>query len=174
MRMQEMEFSEESQRKCVGKPRGRPFEPGNPGKPKGTRHRTTLAVEALLEGEADRLTRKAIVLALAGDVTALRLCLERIAPARKDRPVSFDLPPLDGADDMAAASAALIRAVAEGQLTPFEAAQIAKLFEVHVHAIEMTEITRRLAQLEEMLDRAWNGNQLRQPDSATDRAAAKS
>jgi hypothetical protein len=112
-------------------------------------------------------------MALAGDVTALRLCLERIAPARKDRPISVNLPPLDSPDDMAAVSAALIQSVAEGQLTPFEAAQIAKLFEVHVHAVEMTEVSRRLNQLEEMLDRAWNGNQLRQPDSA-DQAGAKS
>jgi hypothetical protein len=116
------ELSDESQRKCVGKPRGRPFEPGNPGKPKGTRHRTTLAVEALLEGEAEKLTRKAIDLALEGDVTALRLCFERIAPARKDRPIWVDLPPLHGADDMSAASAALIQSVAKGQLTPCEAA----------------------------------------------------
>jgi hypothetical protein len=159
-------LSDESQRKCAGKPRGRPFEPGNPGKPKGTRHRTTLAVEALLEGEAEKLTRKAIDLALAGDVTALRLCLERIAPARKDRPISVDLPALHGADDMAAASAALIQAVAEGQLTPLEAAQIAKLFEVHLHAVEMTEVTRRLGQLEEMLNR--------QLGSATDQARATS
>jgi len=32
-----------------------------------------------LEGEAEALTRKAVELALEGDVTALRLCLDRIA-----------------------------------------------------------------------------------------------
>src|SRR5436190_21458026 len=63
------------------------FGRGNPGKPKGARHRTTLAVEALLDGEAEGLTRKAIKMALAGDTVALRLCMDRIAPARKDRPV---------------------------------------------------------------------------------------
>jgi hypothetical protein len=120
----------------------------------------------LLEGEAEKLTRKAIDLALAGDVTALRLCLERIAPARKDRPISVDLPPLHGANDMSAASAALIQAVAEGQLTPFEAAQTAKLFEVHLHAVEMTEVTSRLAQLEGLLNR--------QLGSATDQERATS
>lgn len=55
------------------------FAPGNSGRPAGARHKTTLAIEALLEGEAEALTRKAIELALAGDMTALRLCLERIA-----------------------------------------------------------------------------------------------
>ena len=59
---------------------------GNPnGRPPGSRNKTTLAVDALLDGEAETLTRKAIELAKTGDVTALRLCLDRIAPVRKDR-----------------------------------------------------------------------------------------
>ena len=63
---------------------------GNPaGKPKGARHRATLAAEALLDGEAEELTRKAVELALAGDVIALRLCLDRILSPRRERPVTF-------------------------------------------------------------------------------------
>ena len=37
---------------------------GNGGKPKGARHRITLAVEALLEGQAEALTQAAIERAL--------------------------------------------------------------------------------------------------------------
>ena len=74
----------------------RPGESGNPnGRPPGSRNKTTLAVESLLDGEAENLTRKAIELAKDGDLTALRLCLERIAPPRKDRPVTFSLPKLE-------------------------------------------------------------------------------
>src|SRR4051794_24922955 len=52
---------------------------GNPhGKPKGTRHRVTVAAETLLEGEAEAITRKAIELAKQGDGPALRLCMDRI------------------------------------------------------------------------------------------------
>jgi hypothetical protein len=76
------------------KARGRPFELGNPGKPKGARHRATRAVEALLEGEAEALMRRAIEAALGGDTTALKLCLDRVAPALRERPVSFALPPI--------------------------------------------------------------------------------
>ncbi|MET8524060.1 DUF5681 domain-containing protein, partial [Nocardioides sp. NPDC004968] len=65
----------------AGKQRGAPFkrgQSGNPaGKPRGARHKVTLAIEALLEGEAGALTRKAIELGLAGDMTALRLCMDR-------------------------------------------------------------------------------------------------
>src|SRR3954463_15336798 len=82
-------------------------ESGNPqGKPKGTRHRVTMAAEILLEGEAEAITRKAIELAKAGDGPALRLCMDRIYPARKDRPVRFGLPPLEKVGDAVAANAA--------------------------------------------------------------------
>jgi Family of unknown function (DUF5681) len=74
----------------AAKPRGRPFEPGtsgNPaGRPRGSRNKTTMAAEALLDGEAEGITRKAIEKALEGDMGALRLCLERVLPPRRDRP----------------------------------------------------------------------------------------
>ena len=92
--------------------RGRPFATGNAGRPRGARNRTSLAVEALLEGEAERLTRRAIEAALGGDVTALRLCLDRISPARRDRCVSFEVPPLEGIGSLPGAVAMLLRAVA--------------------------------------------------------------
>ena len=47
------------------------------------------------------------------------------------------------------ASAALLAAVASGELTPSEAAELGKLVEAHVRAIEVTEIQERLARLEE-------------------------
>jgi hypothetical protein len=51
-----------------------------------------MAVEALLDGEAKAIARKAVEKALEGDMAALRLCLERLLPPRRDRPVVFDLP----------------------------------------------------------------------------------
>lgn len=136
------------------KPRTRfaPGQSGNPaGKPKGTRHRATLAVEALLEGEADKLTRKAVDLALAGDTTALRLCLERIAPPRKDRAVAFALPDLVNAEDAVRAMAALVGAVAAGELTPSEASELSRLVEVFTKAADTHELQQRLTTLEDRL-----------------------
>ena len=135
-------------RNCAANTRGRPFEPGNPGKPKGARHRATLAVEALLDGEAEALTRKAIEMALGGDMTALRLCLDRVAPARKGRTVVFDMPDVTAAADLVAALRAILRATADGTLTPDEAASFASLIEANRRAIETAEIEERLAALE--------------------------
>ena len=122
---------------------------GNPaGKPKGARHRTTLAVDALLDGEAETITRKAIELAKEGDTVALRLCLDRLSPARKDRPVAFALPAIESTADVVKASAALLHAVASGELTPSEAAELGRLVEAHVRAIELTDVQARLEALE--------------------------
>jgi hypothetical protein len=125
------------------------FVHGNPGKPKGARHRTTRAVEALLEGEAEALTRKAIDMALAGDSVALRLCLDRIAPPRKDGPVRFDLPPMESAASASAAMGAVLSNVASGELTPGEGSAIAGLVEGYRKALETTELEARLKALEE-------------------------
>ena len=49
---------------------------GNPnGRPKGSRNKTTVIAQTLLEGEAESLVRKVVQLALEGDVTCLRICL---------------------------------------------------------------------------------------------------
>jgi hypothetical protein len=134
------------------KPDGR-FANGNRanprGKPKGTRHRVTKAVEALLYGEAEQLTRKAIQLALGGDMTALRLCLDRIAPARRDRPVLIELPPIDSAADHPPALAAILRSVVDGEITPSEAQALSSVLAEHRKAIETAEFEARIATLEE-------------------------
>jgi hypothetical protein len=141
------EMTEEA-RKYVGNTRGRPFPPGNPGKPKGARHRATKAMEALLDGESEALTRKAIELALAGDTTALRLCIDRLLPTLRERPVAVELPPLTGPKDAVAASAALLAAVTAGEIAPGEAREIGRLLELHLKALELHNIDARLAALE--------------------------
>ena len=105
------------------------FKAGNPGRPKGARHKATRAIEELLEGEAEVLARKAIDLALAGDTVALRLCLERILPPRKDTAVAFDLPTPSSAREATKAAQAVLQATSEGSLTPTEAAVVMTLVE---------------------------------------------
>jgi len=124
------------------------FAPGNPGKPRGTRHKATRAALALLDGEAEALTRQAVTMALDGDATALRLCLERIAPPRKDAPVQFNLPRMETARDAAKAAGAVLEAVAEGDLTPGEGAHIMGLVETYRRTLETSELEARVAILE--------------------------
>ena len=124
------------------------FAEGNSGKPKGARHLATRAVEDLLEGQAEGLTQKAVDLALEGDTTALRLCLERIAPPRKDTPVQFDLPPMRNAHDAAEAAQAVLQAVSDGDVTPLEGAAVMGLVEQYRRTLELTDLEQRIEALE--------------------------
>jgi hypothetical protein len=95
----------------------KPGQSGNPaGTKRGSRHRASLLAESLLDGETDRLTRRCIYEALKGDTVALRLCMERILPPLKSRPIRFRLPVLHTIADAQAALAAI---VADGQQLAF-------------------------------------------------------
>ena len=83
-----------------------------------------------------------------GDSIALRLCLERIVPPRKDRPINFALPTITTAADALKATGALIAAVANGDVTPSEAAELSKLVEGFVKSLEITDLAERIAKLE--------------------------
>ena len=135
-----------------GNPEGR-FRKGRSGNPKGrpigARNRATETAEILLDGEAEGLTRRAVELALAGDGLALRLCLERIIPPRRGRPVRLDLPPLRGAADLGGTMAAITTAATDGAITPCEAAELARAVEIFVRAVETSDFERRLKELEE-------------------------
>jgi Family of unknown function (DUF5681) len=120
------------------------------GKPKGARHRATLMAEAMLDGQAEALIQQAINMALAGDAQALRICIERIIPARKDRPVEISLPKISAASDLISATAALTAAAADGSITPSEASDLVRLVEGAARAIEVHDLASRIERLEEM------------------------
>lgn len=124
------------------------FAPGNPGRPLGARHKTTTALLSLLDGQAEALTQKAVDLALEGDTAALRLCIERIAPTRKDAPVQFELTVIKCAEDAAKAAGAILSAVSAGSLTPLEGASVMALIETYRRTLETTELERRVVELE--------------------------
>jgi len=129
--------------KLPGPVRGRPFEKGRSGNPSGrrpgSRNKATLAAAALLAGESEALTRTAVELALAGDPTAMRLCIERILPPCRERAVKFHLPPIESVGDISAAMQAVTSALAKGDITPGEAATIAGVVETFARAIEATK-----------------------------------
>ena len=69
------------------------------GRPRGSRNRSTVAAEMLLENQAAAITQKCVDMAMGGDPTALRLSLSRILPVKRDRNISIDLSDLKGAKD---------------------------------------------------------------------------
>lgn len=143
-----MSASEKTERKKTTFKKG---QSGNPaGKPRGARNAVTMALESLLDGQASALTQKAIDLALAGDLTALRICLDRILPPRKDRPVTFDFPVISSAAEAAGTMASILAAVSAGKITPAEASDVGKLVESYVKAVEAADLSTRIERLERM------------------------
>ena len=130
----------------------KPGRSGNPsGKPRGTRNKTTLAIEVLLDGEAQAITRKAIEMAKAGDGTAMRLVMERLIAPRRDRAVPFALAKVQSPTD--ALGAAVLEAVAAGKLTPSEAAELSKIIDSFVRVAEAADLAQRIKRLEELAER---------------------
>ena len=128
------------------------FASGNAGKPKGSRNKATVAIESLLEslleGQAEALTQKAISAALTGDTVALKLCMDRIAPSPKDKPICFSLPDMHCARDASKAAGGVLRAVGNGDITPIEATRVMGLIDSYRRTLELTEIEHRLSALE--------------------------
>ena len=137
------------------KKRGRPFEKGqsgNPaGKPRGSRHASTVMAEALLEGKIEALVEKLLELAQDGNMAALRLVIERLLPARRERTLQFAIPSLESAADAVAAIKSIVAALADGTLTGSEAKALTGVVDAYLRALKQTETERRLAGLEEAI-----------------------
>ncbi|RTL81899.1 MAG: hypothetical protein EKK29_17255 [Hyphomicrobiales bacterium] len=129
--------------------RWQPGQSGNPaGKPRGARHKTTVLAEKLMQDDAEAVVNAVLSAAKTGDMTAARIVLDRLYPARRDNPVTFALPKIESAADAAAAMGSILEAVADGSLTPGEAETVAKLIETHIRALECSEFEARLSALE--------------------------
>jgi Family of unknown function (DUF5681) len=118
------------------------------GRPAGSKHRATVFAETLLAGEAEGIVRKVVTLALAGDPACLKLCMDRLLPPLKSRPVNFPLPTLRTTSDALAALAGLAQGIATGRLLPEEAESLTVTISTFLKAVEVAEFEDRLAALE--------------------------
>ena len=129
-----------------------PFEKGqsgNPaGRPRGIVNRATALAQTLLSERAEGIARKVIALAEAGDMAAIRVCMERLVPPIKHQPVAVELPPLENALDSVEAMASIAAAVTAGDLTAAEAAELAKVVNAYVWALASQAFEARLSALE--------------------------
>jgi len=122
---------------------------GNPaGRPPGSRNKSTLACEQLLEGNAEQLTQKAVEMAMEGNIQALRLCLERIVPPRKERCINLESRPFESGKDLPIQVEDIMLAITEGRITPGEGESMCNILTSHAHIIEVAEFDCRLAALE--------------------------
>jgi hypothetical protein len=148
-------FSDASGRNENSGDAGRPFEKGrsgNPsGRPRGSRNRATREMQQLLDGESEALARKVVELALDGNTTALRLCLDRLLAPRRDRTAPLKLPPIGDAGGLAGAMAAIMGAAGKGEISSTEAGGWARLVDIFLKALDAHDFEQRLDGLEKRL-----------------------
>ena len=134
------------------KQRGKPFQPGQSGNPRGmpagSRHKATKLLDAIGEAGAKDVLDATLQAARGGDMTAAKIILDRAWPARKSRTVALDLPAVTTAEGVTAAMAAVVQAMAAGEIAPDEAAAVASVIEGQRRAIETTDLAERIAALE--------------------------
>jgi len=127
--------------------RGRPFARGNQfgrGRPRGSRNKSTLALQELLGAHAEALVSKCVVSALQGDSTAMRLCMERLLPPLKNNPVQLPLPAVLNAVGVGKAMEQLVTSVAQGQITPDDAEKLAKVLAIRAGRLGAEDTERQL------------------------------
>jgi len=129
-----------------------PFQKGQSGdptgRPRGALNRATVLAQTLLSERAESIAGKVIELAERGDMTALRVCMDRLVPVIKHQPIAVELPPIEKPADSVDAAASIAAAVAAGELTATEAAELAKVVDVYVRALDSKGFDERLSKLE--------------------------
>jgi hypothetical protein len=126
---------------------------GNPnGRPPGSRNKRTIAAEKLFDENAEKLTETVIDLAKDKNIAALRICMDRVCPPSKDRPTPFELPQIGAAADGVTAMARLVQAVADGDLSATEAAELAKMVQSYSQTVKNAGLEQRVANLEVRAD----------------------
>jgi hypothetical protein len=109
--------------------RGR-FQPGcsgNPaGKKPGTLNRATILKRVMEEGDEERIASLIVERALKGEWAALRFVQDRLEPKPRARPIALDFPESATVAEM---SEIVLRAMADGEISPDEAIQIMRLLD---------------------------------------------
>lgn len=126
---------------------------GNPsGKPKGAKDKRT-ALRQLLVPHQEKLVKTLIDFAEAGDMTAMRIVMDRMMPPLREDPIRVTIPKIESADDCTLAQANVLNAVAAGQMLPSEGQVLSGLINAQRLAYETSHLSAQVANIQSVLDK---------------------
>jgi hypothetical protein len=137
--------------KNAGKTRGRQFAPGNPGRPLGARNRRSVLVEQLMANDVESIVKAVIEKAVAGDMVAAKLVLDRVAPTPKGRALKLALNPVTDAESVLRAHTNLLANISNGVIAAEEGEAIGRVLAGCLKAIDSVSFEERLANLESLV-----------------------
>lgn len=124
--------------------------PKSPGRPKGQSQATLVRV--LIEPHRQQLVDRALELSKSTDahaaIGAIRVLLERLAPAPKQESEKVEVPGLAEATTFAGKCEAVILAVAVGQISAEAGERVLRLLDVLRKAVETDALAKRIEALE--------------------------
>lgn len=127
-----------------------PGQSGNPkGRPRGSRHKSLLLIEQMIDEQAKDICQIVIDAAKGGDLQAAKILIDRMIPPKKDRPINLELPQLESLSDVLKANSLILNAASSGEITPLEAESLLKITEAFNKTFEILELETRLKALEE-------------------------
>ena len=130
-----------------------PGKSGNPnGRPKGSKNKTAQFAKARLEEAQEAIVLEWINMALDGNPSAMKSCIDRLYPCSRSTPDGFELPPIQTIDDIQTALACLTDALARGDTDTETAGQLIKLIQLHRESFESSELAAELAELRKEVD----------------------
>ncbi len=123
---------------------------GNPsGRKRGVPNKISRAVVERIADSRDALLDVLLAKALNGDMSAMKLCLERLCPPQKEHPLpAMKLPAIEGAEDLPKATAALLKAAVSGGVTPSALAAMSAAVKAHIEAVQTADLAERIRKLE--------------------------
>jgi hypothetical protein len=121
------------------------------GRPPGSLNKTTIFARSLLQGEAESLVRMLIDRAKAGDMAALKICIDRLLPPCRSQPLSLQLPPIETPKDISRAHDFLWAAVGAGELGAQDLNRLTALLDGKLKAIETTDMAEEIERIKALL-----------------------
>lgn len=123
------------------------WKPGQSGNPLG-RKSGAERLRQMLEPHREELVAKAVSMAKAGDATALRVLLDRLAPPSRAESPLIEIPGLASAGSLTKKAEVLLAAIGAGVLAPDTGSQLLNALAAACRVAELDELAQRVAALE--------------------------